>query len=185
MEQTDQTVAGRHPLHGLHGQLVLIHAKLAHRIDGGHLMLGGATSLCWVVAGMPSFHSSTFRSFIKAPTRSRMTPKYWSSSSCLWGQGHRRGSARCRSGPDASGTSPGPPGNTPAPAYGGGHLVGLGVSEQPQDAQAWVLMAPWSAAGEFFVQCVAGVGDKDGGDAQDGAAGHLLHKAGDVMSQAV
>ena len=25
MEQTDQTVAGRHPLHGLHGQLVLIH----------------------------------------------------------------------------------------------------------------------------------------------------------------
>ena len=63
--------------------------------------------------------------------------------------------------------------------YGGGHLVGLGVSEQPQDAQGLGVDGLHGAQqGSLFVQCLAGVGDKDGGDAQDGAAGHLLHKGG-------
>ena len=34
----------------------------------------GATSLCLVLAGMPSFHSSSSSSFMKAETSGRMTP---------------------------------------------------------------------------------------------------------------
>ena len=41
VEQTHQVVAGGYPLHGLHGQLVLIHRQVAGRVDGGQLMLGG------------------------------------------------------------------------------------------------------------------------------------------------
>ena len=41
----------------------------------------GATSLCRVLAGMPRRHSSRSRSIMNARIRSRIGPKYWSSSS--------------------------------------------------------------------------------------------------------
>ena len=47
----------------------------------------GATSLCCVFAVIPNLHNSSFSSFIKEPTRSGITPKYWSSSSCPFGAG--------------------------------------------------------------------------------------------------
>ena len=47
----------------------------------------GATSLWRVLAGMPRRHSSRSRSIMKARMRSRMEPKYWSSSSWPLGDG--------------------------------------------------------------------------------------------------
>ena len=47
----------------------------------------GATSLWRVLAGMPRRHSSRSRSIMKARTRSRIGPKYWSSSSWPLGDG--------------------------------------------------------------------------------------------------
>ena len=41
VEQAHQTVTGGYPLHGLHGQLVLVHGQVAHGVDGGHLVLSG------------------------------------------------------------------------------------------------------------------------------------------------
>jgi hypothetical protein len=47
----------------------------------------GATSLWRVLAGMPSRHSSRSRSIMNARIRSRIGPKYWSSSSWPLGDG--------------------------------------------------------------------------------------------------
>ena len=58
--------------------------RLEHR---RHLELAGATSLWRVLAGMPSRHSSRSRSIMNARIRSRIEPKYWSSSSWPLGDG--------------------------------------------------------------------------------------------------
>ena len=47
----------------------------------------GATSLWRVLAGMPRRHSSRSRSIMNARIRSRIVPKYWSSSSWPLGDG--------------------------------------------------------------------------------------------------
>ena len=41
MEQAHQTVLGGHPLHNLHGQLVVVGGNVGGGVDGGQLMLGG------------------------------------------------------------------------------------------------------------------------------------------------
>ena len=56
-------------------------------VDRRHLELAGATSLWRVLAGMPRRHSSRSRSIMNARIRSRIGPKYWSSSSWPLGDG--------------------------------------------------------------------------------------------------
>ncbi len=55
------------------GQLSMHTADVVARAMMEWAVEKGATSLCWVVAVMPIFQSSTFRSCMNAPMRSRMT----------------------------------------------------------------------------------------------------------------
>ena len=61
----------------------------------------------------------------------------------------------------------------------GEHLLGLSVAEQTQDAQTLGVDGLHGAQQRgLLVQGLPGVGDEDGGDAQDGTRGHLLYKGG-------
>ena len=61
----------------------------------------------------------------------------------------------------------------------GDDLFGGGISEEPEDAQRLGADGLHGAQqGGFLVQRLAVVGDEDGGDAQDGAGGHLFDEGG-------
>ena len=64
-------------------------------------------------------------------------------------------------------------------AHAGGDLFGGRVAKKPQDAQGLGvdgLHGPQQ--GGLFIQGFPGVGHEDGGDTQNGPAGHLLHEGG-------
>ena len=182
VQQADQTVAGRPPASWSpwpagSGPRPSWHME----IDGGHLMLGGGHLV--VLGGgrdaqLPQLHVQVLhKGAHPLPDDAEVLVIQLLT---LGGGGAEQGARRCRSGPGASGTSPGPPGNTPAQGPRRGSPCWASVLPNSRRMRrAWRVDGLHGAQqGGLFVQRLAGVGDKDGGDAQDGAAGHLLHKGG-------
>ena len=180
VEEADQAVTGGHPLHGLHGQLVLVHGQVAHGEDGGHLMLGGGHLVVLGGGGDAQLPQLLIQ---VGHEGAHPVPD---DAEVLVLQLLPLGGGCAEEG--APGVDEVPALQILLPVHQevlllgphlGDDLFGRGVPKQPEDAQRLGADGLHGAQqGGFLVQRLAVVGDEDGGDAQDGAGGHLLDEGG-------
>ena len=76
VQQAHKTVLRGNALHRLHHELVLVDGDVAGAIDRRALVLGRGDLVVLSRRSDAHLPEPLFRSFVNAPTRSRMTPKY-------------------------------------------------------------------------------------------------------------
>ena len=180
VEQADQAVLACHPLHGLHGQLVLVNSYVGGGEDGRHLMLCGRHFVVLSGGGdaeLPQLNVQVVH---------ERTNPFADLAEVVVIQLLPLGSGSAKQG--AAGVDQ----VTALQVLftidqevflfrtdKGGDLLGGSVAEQAQDADGFLADRFHGAQqGSLAVQSFAGVRDKDGGDAQDGAGGFFLDKGG-------
>ena len=173
-------MASGHPLHGLHGQLVLVHGQVAHGVDGGHLVLGGGHLVVLGDGGnaqLPQLLVEVGHEGAHAlPDDAEVLVIQLLA---LGGGSAEEGAAGVDEVAALQVLLPVHQEILLLGTHRGEHLLGLGVAEQPQDTQTLGVDGLHGAQqGGLLVQCLAVIGDEDGGDAQDGARAHFLHKGG-------
>ena len=180
VEQAHQAVAGGHPLHGLHGQLVLVHGQVAHGVKGGQLMLGRGHLLVLGLGGdaqLPQLPVQVVHE--RAHPFPDDTEVLILQLLALGGGGAEEGAAGVDQVPALEILLPVHQEVLLLGPHIGHHPGGRRVAEQAQDAQGLGADGLHGAQqGGLLVQGLPGVGAKDGGDAQDGTAGHLLDEGG-------
>ena len=185
VEQEHQAVLRREPPHRAHDDHVVVGRRRRSARRRAPSRTGpGATSLWRVLAGMPSRQSSRSRSIMKARMRSRIAPKYWSSSSWPLGDGAPK---RVRPGEDEVGALLG---QAPVDqevlllgADGGEDPARGRVAEPAQDAQGLLAEGLLRAQQrDLLVQRLARVRDEGRRDGQGDAVRLDLQedRAGDV-----
>ena len=180
VEQADQAVLACHPLHGLHGQLVLVHSHVGGGEDGSHLVLCGSH---FVVLGgggdaeLPQFDvqvvhkgADSFADLAEVMVIQLLT---------LGGGCAEQGAAGVDQVPALQVLFPVNQEVFLFRTHESGDLLSGSVAEQVQDTDGFLADCFHRAQqGGLAVQGFAGVGDEDGGDAQDGAGGFFLDKGG-------
>ena len=170
MQEADETVALRHLLHHLHGELVLVAGAVGVRIDGGHLVLTGGDLVVLGLgedAQLPELRVQVLH-VIRHPGADGAIVVVIQLLA-----------------PGSLGAEEGPAGEAQVLAFHvvlpvdeevlllGAHLgrdpAGLGVAEEPQDAHGLAAhLVHGAEEGGLLVQGLAGVGAEDRGDAEGG-----------------
>ena len=174
VDQEHQAVLRGEPAHQAHDDHVVVRADRRRLVDRAPSRTApGATSLWRVLAGMPSRHSSRSRSIMNARIRSRIGPKYWSSSSWPLGDGapNRVRPVRSRSGRCSASRRSTRKYSCSGPMFVK-HALGGRVAEPAQDAQRLLAERLLRAQErDLVVERLAGVRDVGGRDRQGDAVG--------------
>ena len=174
MEEAHQAVAVRHLLHHLHGDLVVVAGGVGIGVDGGHLVLGGG-HLVMLGLGEDAQRPQCLVQVLHIGGHTGLDGAEVVVLQLL--------------APGGLGAEQGPAGHLQIlalpeellvdeeilllRAHLGGDPLGLGVAEEPQDADGLTAdLVHGPQQGGLLIQGVAGVGAEDGGDAE----GVLLDK---------